>query len=236
MKTDTLINCIIIDDNELDRLMAFSFVKKYPFLNICGVFSSASEALATIENKQIDVLFSDIDMPEMSGLELRSKLKSIPVCIFITSFPDYAAESFEVETFDFLVKPIKAERFENCMNRIQLYFEIKQKADLFEHSLGGNTIFIKDGHQQIKVNLHEILYLEGLKDYTRIVTTTKKHSVLSSIGNLLLESAFQSFLRIHKSFAVQPNFIDRITAQQVHIQDFMLPIGRTYKDVLVNFR
>jgi two-component system, LytTR family, response regulator len=233
---NTLLNCIIIDDNELDRLMAFSFIKKYPFLNICGVFSSASEALVTIENKPIDVLFSDIDMPEMNGLQLRSILKKIPVCIFITSFPDYAAESFEVDALDFLVKPIKAERFEMSINRIQHYFEIKQKADLFEHSLGGNSIFIKDGHHQIKINLHEILYLEGLKDYTRIVTTTKKHSVLSSIGNLLLESTFQSFLRIHKSFAVQPNFIDRITAQQVHIQDFTLPIGRTYKDILVNFR
>ena len=233
---NTLLNCIIIDDNELDRLMAFSFVKKYPFLNICGVFSSASEALKIIENKQIDVLFSDIDMPEMNGLALKIKLKNIPICVFITSFPEYAAESFEIEAFDFLVKPIRAERFENCMNRIEHYFEIKQKAELFEHSLGGNTIFIKDGHQQIKLNLHKILYLEGLKDYTRIITSTEKHSVLSSIGNLLLESTFQSFLRIHKSFAVQPNFIDRITAQQVHIQDFTLPIGRTYKDVLVNFR
>lgn len=233
---NTSINCIIIDDNELDRLMAFSFVKKYPFLNICGVFSSASEALAIIGNKQIDVLFSDIDMPEMNGLQLRSKLKKIPVCIFITSFPDYAAESFEVAAFDFLIKPIKAERFENSMNRIQQYFEIKQKAELFEHSLGGNTVFIKDGHQQIKVNLHEILYLEALKDYTRIVTTTKKHSVLTSIGNLLLESAFHSFLRIHRSFAVQPNYIDKIFAQQVYIQDFTLPIGRSYKDVLVNFK
>lgn len=231
-----LLNCIIIDDDELDRLMTFSFVKKYSFLNICGVFSSASEALATIKDEQIDVLFSDIDMPEMNGLELRSKFKKIPVCIFITSYPDYAAESFEVETFDFLIKPIKGERFENSMSRIEQYFEIKQKADLFEHSLGGNTIFIKDGHQQIKINLHEILYLEALKDYTRIVTTTKKHSVLSSIGNLLLESAFESFLRIHRSFAIQPSFIDKISSQQVHIQNFTLPIGRSYKDVLVNFR
>ena len=231
-----LLNCIIIDDDELDCLMTFSFVKKYSFLNICGVFSSASEALSTIKDEQIDVLFSDIDMPEMNGLELRSQLKNIPVCVFITSFPDYAAESFEVEAFDFLVKPIKALRFETCMNRIEHYFEIKQKAELFEHSLGGNTIFIKDGHQQIKVNLHEILYLEGLKDYTRIVTITKKHSVLASIGNLLLETAFQSFLRIHKSFAVQPNFIDKISAQQVYIKNFTLPIGRSYKDVLVNFR
>ncbi len=227
-------NCIIIDDDEIDRLTSLAFVKKHPFLRILGVFSSGSEAISAIENQQIDVILSDIDMPEMSGLAFRAKMKHIPVCIFITAFPEYAAESFEVDAFDFLVKPIKAERFEHCMNRVQKYFEIKQKAELFEHSLGGNTIFIKDGHQQIKLNLHEIIYLEALKDYTRIITATNKYSVLTSIGNLLLETAFHSFIRIHRSFAVQPNYIDRISSQSIDIHGFTLPVGRSYKDVLVN--
>jgi two-component system, LytTR family, response regulator len=236
MNLNTTHSCIIIDDNEIDRLTSMAFAKKHSFLNVVGIFSSANEAFSAIQNQQIDVLLSDIDMPDMSGLEFRSKMQHIPVCIFITAFPDYAAESFEVDAFDFLVKPIKAERFEHCMNRVQQYFEIRQKAELFEHSLGGNTIFIKDGHQQIKLNLHEILYLEALKDYTRIITTTKKYSVLSSIGNLLLEKPFNSFLRIHRSFAVQPNYIHRISAQQVYIQDFTLPIGRSYKDALLNLK
>ncbi len=236
MDLNTSHNCIIIDDNEIDRLTSMAFAKKYSFLNVVGIFSSANEAYEAIQNKQIDILLSDIDMPDMSGLEFRAKMKHIPVCIFITAFPDYAAESFEVDAFDFLVKPIKAERFEQSMNRVQAFFEIKQKAELFEHSLGGNTIFIKDGHQQIKLNLHEILYLEALKDYTRIITTTKKYSVLSSIGNLLLEKPFNSFLRIHRSFAVQQNYIDRISSQSVDIQGFSLPIGRSYKEVLANLK
>ncbi len=236
MKLNTTHSCIIIDDNEIDRLTSMAFAKKYSFLNVMGIYSSATEAFSAIQNQQIDVLLSDIDMPDMSGLEFRTKMKHIPVCIFITAFPDYAAESFEVDAFDFLVKPIKAERFEQSMNRVQVFFEIKQKAALFEHSLGGDTIFIKDGHQQIKLNLHEILYLEALKDYTRIITNTKKYSVLSSIGNLLLEKPFNSFLRIHRSFAVQSKYIDKISAQQVYIQDFTLPIGRSYKDVLVNLK
>ncbi len=236
MNINSTHNCIIIDDNEIDRLTSMAFAKKYPFLNVIGIFSSANEAYEAIQNQQVDVLLSDIDMPNMSGLEFRAKMKHIPVCIFITAFPDYAAESFEVDAFDFLVKPIKAERFEQSMNRVQAFFEIKQKAELFEHSLGGNTIFIKDGHQQIKLNLHEILYLEALKDYTRIITTTKKYSVLSSIGNLLLEKPFNSFLRIHRSFAVQQNYIDRISSQSVDIQGFSLPIGRSYKEVLANLK
>lgn len=236
MALNPIYNCIIIDDDEIDRLTSKSFAKKYPFLNILGIYSSANEAFTAIQNQPIDVLLSDIDMPEMTGLQFRAEMRHIPVCIFITAYPDYAAESFEVDAFDFLVKPIKAERFEHCMNRVQKYFEIKQKAELFEHSLGGNTIFIKDGHQQIKIALHDIVYLEALKDYTRIITTTKKYSVLTSIGNLLLESAFQSFLRIHRSFAVQANYIDRITPQQVYIKDFILPIGRSYKDVLLHLK
>ena len=229
-------NCVIIDDNEIDRLTAWAYAKKYPFLTIVGVYSSAQEAFNEIQNKSIDVLLSDIDMPEMTGLEFRSKMRHIPACIFITAFPDYAAESFEVDAFDFLVKPIKAERFEHSMTRLQNYFELKQKAELFEYSLGGNTVFIKDGHEQIKLNLHDIVYLEALKDYTRIVTTSKKYSVLSSIGNLLQEAAFQSFIRVHRSYAVQRHYVERITAQQVFVQNYSLPIGRSYKDVLLNLK
>lgn len=236
MVNNSTYNCIIIDDDEIDRLTAVSFLKRYPFLNIFGVYSSANEAFEAIKEIEIDVLFTDIDMPEISGIVFRSKMRHIPICIFITSYPEYAAESFEVDAFDFLVKPIRSERFAQSMERVQNFFEIKQKAELFEHSLGGNTVFIKDGHEQIKVNLHEIIYLEALKDYTRIVTKTKKHSVLISIGNLLLENAFQSFVRIHRSFAVQPNFIDKYTSQLVYIQDFTLPVGRSYKDVLGNLK
>ncbi len=236
MNVEKKYTCLIIDDNEIDRLTSLALARKYPFLNILGIYSSASEALDFIQDNQIDVLLSDIDMPEMSGLEFRSKVKNIPICVFITAFPEYAADSFDVDAFDFLLKPIKFERFDHCMNRILSYFELKRKAELFEYSLGANTIFIKEGHQQIKLNLHEVIYLEALKDYTKIITSTKKYSVLTSIGNLLLENSFNSFLRIHRSFAVQPNYIDRILTQSIDIQGFNLPIGRSYKDVLTNLK
>lgn len=236
MNQDTIYNCLILDDNEIDRLTALMFVKKYPFLKVVGMCASAQEAAQAMRQQSVDVLLSDIDMPETSGLEFRAKMRHIPICIFITAYPDYAAESFEVEAFDFLLKPIKAERFEQSMARLQNYLEIKRKAELFEYSLGANTIFIKDGHEQIKLNLHDIVYLEALKDYTRIVTETKKYSVLASIGLLLQEQAFQSFVRIHRSYAVQKHYIDRVTSQQVYIQHFSLPVGRSYKDVLVNLK
>ena len=229
MRLKNKYNCIIIDDDELDRLVIESHVRQYPFIHILGTFTSAGEALRSVRTDDIDILFSDIDMPDTTGIELRKQWMDIPVCIFVTSYPDYAAESFEVSAFDFIVKPISEERFQAVMARCEAYFEIRQKADLLDYSLGKDTIFIKDGHQQIKLPLHQIMYLEALKDYTSVVTPEKKYCVLSSLGNLLKENDFQSFIRIHRSFAVQKNFIDVISAQQVVIHDIKLPIGRNYK-------
>lgn len=224
--------CVIVDDNEIDRLTALAHARQYPILNVIGVFESATEALSTLRDQPVEVLLLDIDMPDLSGLELRASLMQVPVCVFITSYPDYAAEGFAVDAFDYLVKPIRRDRFAHTINRIETYFDLTRKAQLFDLTLGADTVFIKAGHEQIKLNLHEILYMEGLKDYTRIVTATHQYTVLSSIGNLLQSKPFGSFLRIHRSYAVQRHYIDRISAQQVQVQQFTLPVGRSYKAVL----
>lgn len=226
-------SCIIVDDNEIDRLTALAHARQYPLLNVVGVFASATEALSVVQKQPVDVLLLDVDMPGLSGLDLRAGLLQVPVCVFITAYPDYAAESFAVDAFDYIVKPIRAERFSHTMARVQAFFDLTRKAQLFDLSLGADTVFIRDGHRQIKLNLHEIVYLEGLKDYTRIVTATQQYTVLSSIGNLVQQVPFQSFLRIHRSYAVQRHYIDRIDAQQVHAHQFTLPVGRSYRSALV---
>ena len=227
------LKCVIVDDNEIDRLTVLSFAKKFPNLNILGTFSDSNEALNAIEKNEVEILFLDIDMPGLSGVDLRRKLKDVPVCIFITSHPEFAVESFELETLDFIVKPLKFERFENTMRRITDFFEMKNKASLFESSIGGDVIYLKEGHEQIKVKLHEILYLEALKDYTLVVTPQKRHCVLSSIGLLLREVSFQSFVRIHRSFAVQKQFIDKINSHEIILNNNLaIPIGRSFKDNL----
>lgn len=226
-------NCIIVDDDEIDRLMVVSYVKRFKNLNLVGVFESSTIALKAILDNEIDVMFLDIDMPEINGMDFRKTAKQIPVCIFITSHPEHAVESFELDTLDFIVKPIKLDRFEQTMNRIEEFMEIKQKALLFESSIGGDTIYIKEGHEQTKIKLHEILYLEALKDYTLVVTDKKRHCVLSSIGNLLKETHFQSFIRIHRSYAVQKQYIKKINVTEVELNNTrIIPIGRSYKDNL----
>ena len=225
--------CIIIDDDEIDRLTVLSFAKKFPVLDILGVFESAGDALPFIDTTDLDILFLDIDMPGLSGIEFRKKALEIPVCIFITAHPEHAVESFEIETLDFIVKPLKLDRFVQTVSRIEEFMEVKLKASLFEASIGGDTIYIKEGHEQTKVKLHEILYLEALKDYTLIITNKKRHCVLSSIGNLLKEDHFQSFIRIHRSYAVQKQFIQKINSSEIILNNnISIPVGRSYKENL----
>lgn len=231
-KTVQSYNAIIIDDNEIDQLHTLMYARRYSFLNIVGRFSNGDDALVFLKTNKVHVLLLDIDMDGMSGHELRRELGQEQACIFITSYPDYALESFELAALDFLVKPIKADRFDKAMERLQMYLDVLHKAALLESSLGEDAIFIKDGHQQVKIQLQDVLYLEALKDYTSIVTIQKKYCVLSLLGNLLQETAFKTFIRIHRSYAVQKNFISKVSAQEVTIQDVSLPIGRSYKDSL----
>lgn len=226
-------SCIIVDDDEIDRLTALSYAKKFPILDIVGVFESAEKALPFIEKEKVDILFLDIDMPGLNGIDFRKQALEIPICIFITAHPEHAVESFQIETLDFIVKPLKLDRFTQTINRIEEFMEIKLKASLFEASIGGDTIYIKEGHEQTKVKLHEILYLEALKDYTLVITDKKRHCVLSSIGNLLKEDHFQSFIRIHRSYAVQKQFIQKINSSEIILNNnTAIPIGRSYKENL----
>ena len=225
-------SCIIVDDDEIDRLTTVSYIKKHTPFEIAGVYESAEEALEKTGKNLPHIAFFEVDMPGISGLELRKKLEAIPVCVFITSFPDYAVESFELAALDFLVKPIRADRFLKTVCRIEEYLTIKEKSALLGHTLGADTIFIKVGHEQIKLSLYEILYLEALKDFTSIVTEKGKYCVLSTLGNLLTQPGFQNFVRIHKSYAVQKHFVNRIAANQLQVKEINLPVGRTYKTAL----
>ncbi|MFB2119863.1 LytR/AlgR family response regulator transcription factor [Parapedobacter sp. 2B3] len=226
--------CIIIDDDEIDRLTVCAFARKYAFLDIVGMYDSPAAALAEIEETRPQVLLLDIDMGAISGLQFRKELIDAEACIFITSYPDYAVESFELAALDFLVKPLETERFAASMQRLEEYLQMHRKSGLLDHSLHGDTLFIKDGHQQVKVRSSDILYLEALKDYTLVVTKIKRYHVLASLGNLLKTASFAGFLRVHRSYAVQPHFIEKMSSSELLIDGISIPIGRSYKEAVRN--
>jgi len=223
------ISCMLVDDDMVDRLTTAAFLEPYPFIEITGSFSTPEMALKAASAAPPDALFMDIDMPGLSGLQLRKQLMEIPACIFVTSFPDYALESFELDTLDFLVKPFSHDRFAAAVDRLQQFIIIRRKAELLSHTLGADTVFIKDGTTQVKLRLHEMIYLEALNNYTCIVTAARKYTVLSTLNNLIREEAFKGFVRIHRSYAVQRHFIEQIGTNAVVIGDISLPVGRSYK-------
>ncbi len=224
-------NCIIIDDDEIDRLTVTSFVKRQPNFNILGVFEDARSAISLLQTENIHVLFLDIDMPGLNGIDFRKMASDVPVCIFITSHPEFAVESFELDTLDYIVKPIKYERFQQAVKRIEDYLDLRTKASFLEENMGGDSIYIKEGTDQIKVKLHDILYLEALKDYTKIVTETKFYCVLSNLGVLTKKSNFNTFVRIHRSYAIQPHYVSKIQTNNIILQNStILPIGRSFRE------
>ncbi len=225
------LNCVVVDDDELDNLTVVSLIKRHEMLNLLKSYSSSEEALKEIRQSEVDVLFLDIDMPQISGLELVRQLKKIPVCIFITSYPEHAVEGFELEALDFIVKPLKADRFSQTISRIESYISLREKAAYFERTVDSKVIFIKEGNQQVKLNVKDVLYLEALKDYTLIVTSEKRHCILIGLGSLIKLEEFQSFLRVHRSFAVQKQAIEQIGVNELILfNQKKIPIGRSYKE------
>jgi DNA-binding LytR/AlgR family response regulator len=229
-------SCVIVDDDEVDRLTTLSFAVKHPFLQIAGVYATAEEGLSALSQKSVQVLLLDINLPGLNGLEFRRRMMEVPVCIFITAYSGHAVESFEMAAFDFLEKPLTSDRFALSMRRLNDYMEMQKKASLFEISLGGDVVYIKDGHEQVRIKFHDILFLEALRDYTRIVTVDREYCVVANLGSLLKEKSFETLLRIHRSYAVQRNFVQKITARTVFVNDFELPIGRNYKDMVRRMR
>lgn len=226
-------DCIIVDDDEMDRLVVLSYAKRFPILNIVGVFDSAEKAMTFLKTNAVDAAFLDIELEGASGLELRRTALEIPICVFISSHSESAAETFELQTLDFIVKPFKFPRFEQMMKRLEEFMEVRTKANLFESTIGGDTVYVKTGRDQIKLKLHEIIYLEALKNYTILVTDTKRHCVLSNLGEILQEEKFNSFLRIHRSYAVQKQYIQKIGSQEIELNNGnSIPVGRSYKDNL----
>jgi len=222
--------CIIADDNELDRLTLTHYLSSFPEIEIAGTFENSLEALNFIQNENLDIIFLDVDMPGMNGLELRKKVSEIPVCIFQTDHPEFALESFELETLDYLLKPYSLERFSKTIERIYEYMDIRTKAAEFESKTEKTSFFIKDGHKKVKINVDEILYLNALQNYTILITQNEKQYVLSTIGNLLNEKHFQNFVRIHKSYAVQKKHVKSFDAKEITlINNEKIPIGRSYR-------
>lgn len=226
MKT---INCIIVDDEPLALDLLESYIKKTPFLHLVSRCTNAFEAIEQINNNPVDLIFLDIHMPELSGLEFSRTLSKEHRVIFTTAYEKYALEGFKVDALDYLLKPFNYEEFLKAANKAAEWFE-KTKATANTPPLP--YIYVKSEYKLIKINLDHILYIEGLKDYVKIFTVDKDKPVLTLMSLKLLEQQLphEIFMRIHRSYIINLNYIEQVERNQVVIKNTRISIADIYKE------
>ncbi len=228
-----LMKYLIVDDEEIDRMAIETQADKFPFLHKIAACSNPIEALELIHQFKPDIIFADIEMPGMTGLELVRCLSGlVPAPVFITSFPDFALEGYEMEAFDYLLKPLNPERFARCVLRLRDFFELRAKAFAFDKDQETDSIIIKQGYDKHKISLHEILYLEAMKDYMRIVTASRQYLILGTLTSMHDSLPPEKFIRIHRSFIVRRDRIESIKGNRLFLQNYELPVGKIYKHLL----
>ncbi len=228
------LNYIIVDDNKLDQLTLLAKAKPFDRLINLAVCNNSDEALEAIKTFNPDIAFLDVDMPGLSGIELLRIVKDdIPVAIFVTSHMEYALESYELAAFDFLLKPVKTERFNAAVDRAFEFIEMKEKALAYTVQFEKKTITIKDGYEHILIPLNDILYLEAMRDYTRIITSKKKYMTLTSLSVFITQLPENLFSRIHRSYAVNLKKITAFQNNELFIGTLSLPVSKSYKTSLI---
>ena len=225
---------LIVEDDDIDRLSVETEADKFPFLKRIASCGHALEAMELITESRPDVLFLDIEMPGMNGIALVKMLAGTSIIpVFITSHPEFAIESFEIEAFDYLLKPLTADRFARCARRLHDFCRLRLQAFAFAKEQETGSIIIKQGHEKCKLRIHDILFLEAMKDYTRIMLAGKQYLVLAPLINMLEKMPAGKFVRIHRSYIVNLDKITEIRGNKIYIFTTELPLGKLYRDSLI---
>ncbi|MGC9375998.1 MAG: LytR/AlgR family response regulator transcription factor [Bacteroidales bacterium] len=222
------LRCVVVDDEPLAITIIEGFLKKIPYIEVVGRFDSALPVFEFLKENKVDLIFLDIEMPGLTGVDFVKTLSNPPSIIFITANKNYAIEGFDLNVDDFLLKPISFERLLKSINRI-----IEKRDAEKDPSEEKKFLYLKENKKMVKVYLKNILYLESIKDYVKVVTVSK--TVVTKQPLSYFESILSAshFLRIHRSFIVAIHKIDAYSLSGIDIGNIELPIGRKYKDSVI---
>ena len=240
------LNCLIVDDEPLARKLLSDYVQKVPYLKLLRTCSDPMEALDFLRDNPVDLLFLDIQMPEITGLTLLKILQKKPWVILTTAYSEYALESYDLDVVDYLLKPITLERFLKAMEKInqrmqgianqQLPSEQAQTPPSpVAAEAGPAYIFVKDGTKLVKVKLSEIMYVEGMKDYVAIHTPHQRIVTLQRLKAMEEQLPESQFIRIHNSYIVALEWLDSIHKEKVKVGSALLPISDSYRKSFKDF-
>lgn len=227
-----IVNCAIVDDEPLALDLLESYIRKTPFLNLVGRYSSAIQAMRELPNQSVDLLFLDIQMPDLSGVDFSKMLPSDIRVIFTTAFSEYAADSYRVNALDYLLKPISYAVFLEASNKALNWFEMSRKsAEQTSNPAESDIIFIKSERRLVQINLNKLLYVEALKDYMKFVSEGDEMPVFSLMSLKSLEATLPSsrFMRVHRSFIVQKAQVKVVENNRIVFGKVRIPIGDAYK-------
>lgn len=216
------LRCLIVDDDEMARATIEHYVEQTDFLSIEGVCVDALEATKVLKEKTIDIIFLDVEMPNMSGIDLLESYEELPYVILVTSKSEYAVDAFEHNVVDYLLKPLKYSRFLRAVSRIQQDDEQLQ-------TVSDDEVFIKTDLKYVKIKFTEVRFIEAMADYVVIHIGDNKHIVHSTMKGMEKKFPQDKFIRIHRSYIINMNMVDSIENGNVLIRGTRIPIGASYK-------
>ena len=228
------VRCLIVDDEPVARDIVSAFVSKIDNLELVSVCKNASDALTIINKEAIDLLFLDINMPEITGMSLAKSIHHKTKIIFTTAYREYAIEGFDLQAVDYLLKPISFDRF---LQAVQKYFDLHTSKKIIEKTLQEtqkeNSFFVRSDRKMVKVRFDEIRYIESLSDYIKIFTNDKTIVTRETISNIESKLPSSLFLRTHRSYIVSLDRISSYTNEYVELDKKAIPISRSYKENVI---
>lgn len=233
------VNCLIVDDEELGRALVATYIKRVPHLKIVGEAKNPIEAMQILSTTQVDLMFLDIQMPELTGIEFLDTIQQKPLVIFTTAYSDYALQGFELGVVDYLLKPFSFQRFMSAVNKATERLKwnqhpplpTQQKEDSPQQKEKSH-ILIKSEHKIHRIPLEEITYIQGMREYVGYYLKDRRIMSLNSLKKLEVELPENKFLRIHKSYIIAIDKVEALEGNMVHIGGKTLPIGASYREVV----
>ncbi|MGB8192839.1 MAG: LytTR family DNA-binding domain-containing protein [Chitinophagaceae bacterium] len=219
--------CLVIEDEPLAQQVLKKYIADHPMLQLVGVCNDALEAQQVLSNEKVPILFLDINLPKLSGINFLKSLPDPPAVIFTTAYPEYAVEGFDLNAIDYLMKPFSFERFLKAVNKA---IEKLKQSNVQAPAENAGFIFLKADKKVFRVNTADILFCEAVDDYVKVITTDEQYLVHSTLKKLLDELPSSNFIRVHKSYIIAKDKIRFFEGNYVKVGDRDIPIGASYKD------
>lgn len=225
--------CIIVDDEPLAREGMELNVSELNYLELIGQFQTATDALNFMNQHQVDLMFLDIQMPGLTGLEFIRSLNEKPMIILTTAYPQYALEGFELDVIDYLVKPIRVQRFIQAVGKAKSLYDLKQNKNQPETSIREEDIYIRSDRKFIRIFFKDIKFIKGMKDYVMIITQKERYMTAMNIKTISEQLPQSLFSRVNKSYVINVDYIDSIGTDFIMVAEEEIPLGRTYREAFI---